>query len=70
MGRKVDVNDLVVAAEIAERLGLAHTQSVHTLRRRDPNFPEPVVSLKRAHVWAWPDVAEWARSTGRTAQEG
>ena len=70
MGRKVDVNDLVGAAEIAERLHLAHVQTVHTLRRRHAEFPDPVVSLKRAHVWSWREVAAWARSTGRLTEEG
>lgn len=65
MGRQVDVTDLVGAAEIAERLGISHAQTVHTMRRRDPSFPAPVASLKRAHVWAWPDVAAWAKATGR-----
>jgi len=69
MGRQVDVNDLVGAAEIADRLGLAQVQTVHTLRRRHPDFPEPVASLKRAHIWAWPDVAAWAQATGRLASE-
>jgi hypothetical protein len=65
MERRVNVSDLVGAAEIADRLGLSHTQSVHTLRKRDPNFPEPVAKLRTAMVWAWPDVAAWARATGR-----
>jgi hypothetical protein len=65
MGRQVDVSDLVGAAEIAERLGLAHPESVHVWRRRYDDFPEPVAHLKRAHVWAWPDVEKWARHTGR-----
>ena len=69
MGRKVDVNDLVGAAEIADRLGLSHPQTVHTLRRRHDDFPEPVATLKRAHVWAWPDVAAWAESSGRLSAE-
>jgi predicted DNA-binding transcriptional regulator AlpA len=69
MSRKVDVTDLVGAAEVAERLGLAHPQTVHTLRRRDPSFPEPVAALKRALVWNWPDVESWARSTGRTVEQ-
>lgn len=64
------MNDLVGAAEIAERLNLSHAQTVHTLRRRHPDFPDPVASLKRAHVWAWPDVAAWAAATGRLAEEG
>ena len=65
MGRKVDVNDLVGAAEIAGRLGLAHTQTVHTLRRRHDDFPEPVATLQQAMVWAWPDVERWAKATNR-----
>lgn len=65
MARKVNVNDLVGAAEIADRLGLAHVESVHTLRRRHDDFPEPVTKLRQAMVWAWPDVEDWARKTGR-----
>ncbi len=71
MGRKVDVSDLVGAAEIADRLGLSHAQSVHNLKRRNPDtFPEPVAKLRQAMVWAWPDVEAWARATGRLAAEG
>jgi predicted DNA-binding transcriptional regulator AlpA len=69
MGRKVDVDDLVGAAEIADRLELAHPQSVHTLRKRHADFPEPVAHLKRALGWAWPDVEAWAKATGRLQQE-
>ena len=68
MGKKVDVNDLVGSAEIADRLGLSHSQSVHTLRRRYPDFPEPVAVLTRTHVWSWPDVAAWAVAHGRTVE--
>ncbi len=63
--RRVNVNDLVGAHEIAERLGLSHPQTVHTYRRRYPDFPEPVAHLKRAHVWDWTDIEAWARKTGR-----
>jgi hypothetical protein len=65
MGRQVDVNDLVGAAEIADRLDLSHAQTVHTLRKRHTDFPEPVAQLRQALVWSWPDVESWARSTGR-----
>ena len=66
MGRKLDADDLVGAAEIAERLGLAQVQTVHTWRRRHPDFPEPVARLKQALIWSWPDVDTWARTTGRS----
>jgi hypothetical protein len=65
VGRRIDVDNLVGAEEIAERLGLRRYQRVHELRRRHPDFPEPVVRLKRTMVWNWPDVERWARRTGR-----
>lgn len=69
MGRRVDVDQLVGATDIAERLGLVRNQDVHTWRRRDPTFPEPVAVLgggpqKGIFVWYWPDVAVWARKKG------
>lgn len=71
MGRRVDVEQLVGASDIAQRLGMPRTQDVHTLRRRDPTFPEPVRILgsgpsRGIHVWYWPDIAAWARKKGIT----
>ena len=57
--------DLVGTHEIAERLGLAHAESVHTWRRRYPDFPRPVAVLKIGYVWIWDDVAAWATLHGR-----
>lgn len=65
MGRKLNADDLVGAAEIAERLSLAQVQTVHTWRRRYDDFPEPVARLKQALIWSWPDVEAWARESGR-----
>ena len=59
------MEQLVGAAEIAERLGVARPQVVHEWRRRHTDFPEPVARLRQALVWAWPDVEQWARRTGR-----
>jgi hypothetical protein len=66
MGRQVDVDELVGAAEIAARLGSERTSIVHDWRRRHPEFPQPVATLKAGLVWSWPDVAVWAKATGRT----
>lgn len=63
------MDDLVGAAELAARLGLSHRESVHTLRKRDRSFPQPVARLRTALVWAWPDVQQWARQTGRLPRE-
>jgi Putative ATPase subunit of terminase (gpP-like) len=65
MARRVEVTDLVGAAEIAERLGLSHRETVHSYRRRYSDFPEPVARLRQALVWSWRDVERWARKTGR-----
>jgi predicted DNA-binding transcriptional regulator AlpA len=61
----VDADDLVGAAEVAERLDVSRPQVVHMWRRRHPEFPAPVAQLAMGLVWAWPDVERWARGTGR-----
>lgn len=65
MGRRIDVDNLVGAAEITERLGAARPQVIHEWRRRYDDFPEPVAQLRQALVWNWPDVERWAKATGR-----
>jgi len=66
MGRNVDAEQLVGAAEIARRLpGIARPQVVHDWRRRHDDFPDPVAHLDAAMIWYWPDVEAWARKTGR-----
>jgi predicted DNA-binding transcriptional regulator AlpA len=59
------VDQLVGAAEIAQRFGLKRASVVHDWRHRYPAFPAPVATLSAGLVWAWPDVEEWARETGR-----
>ncbi|MDF1597044.1 MAG: hypothetical protein P1T08_13270 [Acidimicrobiia bacterium] len=65
MGRRVDSELLVGASEIAERLGVARAQVVHTWRRRHADFPLPVAQLQSALIWYWPDIEKWAKITGR-----
>jgi hypothetical protein len=65
VGRKVDIDNLVGAAEIAERLGIKRPHLIHDWRRRHPEFPKPVIELKGTLIWEWPAVEVWARSTGR-----
>lgn len=59
------MSDLVGASEIADRLGLSHSETVHQYRRRYDDFPDPVAELAQGFVWAWPDVEKWAERTGR-----
>ncbi len=68
--RKVDVEHLVGSGEIAERLGVRHNSRVHSWRRANESFPEPVAVLgassrRPTYVWSWADVEGWARRTGR-----
>lgn len=64
MGSTVDPADLVGVAEIADRLGCS-VQAVHAWRRRYPSFPDPIAHLSMGLLWAWPDIARWAKATGR-----
>ena len=59
------MDDLVGATEITERLKVGSVQTVHSWRRRDATFPQPVAQLAQALVWSWPDVERWAKATGR-----
>jgi predicted DNA-binding transcriptional regulator AlpA len=60
----LNASDLVGAAEIGQRLGVDR-RTVHLWRQRHADFPQPVAELKQALVWSWPDVAAWAKETGR-----
>ena len=51
VGRKVDVDDLVGAAEIADRLDIAHAETIHAWRQRHRTSPKPMSSYEpRRHV--------------------
>lgn len=59
------MDQLVGAAEIAQRLGMKQNHIVHEWRRRYADFPPPVATLKQGMVWNWPEVERWAKATGR-----
>ena len=67
MGRKVDVDDLMDALGVAQRLGLAQRESVSLYQRRYPTMPRPVVDLGRGRprLWSRKEVEKWAAETGR-----
>jgi predicted DNA-binding transcriptional regulator AlpA len=73
VGRKVDVDLLVSAVQMAERLGCARP-TVYYWMRTDAAFPPPVwtsagLGATGVHLWYWPDVAAWQarRSSGVAA---
>ena len=51
--RRLPASDLVGTQEIADRLGLSHSESVHNLRRRHADFPKPFAELGAAMIWSW-----------------
>jgi predicted DNA-binding transcriptional regulator AlpA len=55
--------ELVIAVDIAERLGMS-PQRVYVLAGRG-DFPKPIGVLGRSAVWRWGSVERWARETGR-----
>jgi predicted DNA-binding transcriptional regulator AlpA len=55
--------ELVVAADIAARLGISRARISVLVSRSD--FPRPVGRLGRSDVWRWTSVERWARETGR-----
>lgn len=65
VGRHVDIDDLVGAAEIADRLDKASSSLIHDWRKRYPDFPKPLLSLRQGHLWSWQAVEAWAVETGR-----
>ena len=69
MPRRVDPDLLVGSYDIAERLGLRHSEHIHYFVRSDESFPQPVATIGgpklKTQVWYWPDVERWARRNGR-----
>jgi predicted DNA-binding transcriptional regulator AlpA len=55
--------ELVIAADIAERLGISRAR-VSVLANQS-GFPRPVGRLGRSDVWRWASVERWARETRR-----
>jgi predicted DNA-binding transcriptional regulator AlpA len=55
--------ELVIASDIAERLGISRARVSVLVKRND--FPGPVGRLGRSDVWRWSSVERWARETRR-----
>ena len=69
MGRKLDVDELVGAADIAARcvaLGLVSSprrQVVHNWAKQYGDFPTPVLVVSQVSIWYWPEVEAWLQAT-------
>jgi glutathione-regulated potassium-efflux system ancillary protein KefG len=69
MARRVLVDDLIDAQDVAKILGLAYRNTVSQYQTRYPDMPRPVVNLGRGRpmLWLRPDIERWH---DRTAAEG
>lgn len=63
MGKRVDPDDLIGAAEVQAILRLSHPSSVTTYLRRYADFPKPVVDLSgsRVRLWQRQDIVRWQK---------
>ena len=69
MARTIDLDDLLDANAVADRLGLSSPTAVATYRQRYADFPAPVWASQggRCNAWLAADIDAWARATGRSA---
>ena len=67
MGRKIDIDDLIDAHEVARVLSLSHRHTVSLYQKRYPKMPRPVVDLGagRCKMWLRSEITQWAKETGR-----
>ncbi len=65
VGRRVDIDLVVTAADIGGRAGVS-AQAVHNWRQRYDDFPQPLRTIGNYQVWYWPEVEKWlaANSAG------
>jgi hypothetical protein len=63
---RVQLAELVTAAEIGRRLGLTR-QRVQQLAN-EAGFPEPLGRVGHYIVYRWRDIEAWAQSNGRPVQ--
>jgi len=64
MGRKIDVDELVDPAQVAEILGLTNPNGVSVYQSRYEDFPEPVVSRGRCRLWVEAEIRAWVSGRG------
>ncbi|UDY35531.1 hypothetical protein [Dermatobacter hominis] len=63
MGKKVDLDDLLDVADVAELIGLSNPKGVSTYQRRYEDFPAPIWASRggRCQLWLRTDVEKWDR---------
>ncbi len=66
MGKKVDVDDLIDAVEVARLVGFKSSTAVSVYLSRGV-FPEPVVDrgANRVRLWLRQDVERWIKTRNK-----
>lgn len=64
MGRRVDLDDLLEAAQVADLLGLSKVTAVSVYQHRYKDFPPPVLASAsgRCQFWLRQEVEAWLQS--------
>jgi predicted DNA-binding transcriptional regulator AlpA len=62
VGRRVDIEDLVDAHDVAGILGLTHRNTVSEYLAKYDEMPRPVINLGRGRpmLWLRPEIERWA----------
>ena len=68
----VNTDDLCDAHEVAELLGLSHSNSVSGYLRRYVDMPRPIIDLGRgrSRLWLRPDIVSWTGDRQRLRAGG
>ena len=66
MGRQVDLDDLLEAAQVAELLGLSKATAVSVYQHRYEDFPVPVLASAsgRCQFWLRQELELWRSGRG------
>lgn len=72
MGRRVDLDDLADAHDIAALIGLSHANHVHLYQQRYPDMPKPVLDRggRRAKLWLRSEVKAWVERRTAAPRRG
>jgi hypothetical protein len=61
MPKRVAIDDLIDAHDVARILGLSHRHTVSQYQRRYPDMPRPALDLGpgRPRLWLRPQIERW-----------
>jgi glutathione-regulated potassium-efflux system ancillary protein KefG len=70
MGRRVDIDHLVDAHDVAKILGLKHRNTVSEYLTKYQDMPRPVIDLGRGRpmLWLRPEIERWASRRAASGQ--